>query len=157
MENTNNKALIVAKNNTEVGVFAEHLSRALAGIRPVLYLDRSGSGANKAIYKFTQTDNAVLVIPPRGRVLHIPWPQIDLAIIASIPFPAPEPAFKFLDWAYPQAMLHYKLLINKMITSGSPDLKIFLLDGRLTNVSYGKNFVELASQLCNCEPTYLET
>lgn len=145
------KSVIVAKNAREIALFQEHLKNSL----PLKVIAADQSGASKALYNFTREERAVLIIPPRGRILDLPWPQIDLCLVSSIPFPMPEPHFSFMSSSFPKAMLAQKLLISKIVRSGGPELKIYLADSRLTSQKYGENFIALTSELCGCEPEYL--
>lgn len=147
------KSVIVAKNAREIALFHEHLKNSL----PLKVIAADQSGASKALYNFAREERAVLIISPRGRILDLPWPQIDLCIVSSIPFPMPEPHFSFMSSSFPKAMLAQKLLISKILRSGGPELKIYLADGRLTSQKYGENFIALTSELCGCEPEYLRS
>ena len=153
LENQFQKAAVIAKNAREAILIAEHLTSALGENTRILHLAQGG--ANKIIYNFAREARAVLVMTPRGRALSLPWPMIDLAIIASIPFPAPDQVSDFMNGAFPKAMLAYKTLLTKLLGSGQPDLRIFMIDGRLTRQNYGQNFISLAEELCGCKSEYL--
>jgi DNA polymerase-3 subunit epsilon len=149
-DNPAERVLVVAKNLKEARLTADHLSAQLPS-RKVFAMDSTGSGSNKVLYKFKKEPAGILCIPPRGRILNSTWPSFDVAIVASIPFPAPEPHASFMESAFPRAMLAQKALLAKILTAGSKDLSIYLTDGRLTKSDYGKNFVRLAEDLCGCK------
>ncbi|OGE85533.1 MAG: hypothetical protein A3J48_00245 [Candidatus Doudnabacteria bacterium RIFCSPHIGHO2_02_FULL_46_11] len=154
-ENTYGKVLVVAKNITEMLTLSEHLSHELPGQYDVIALERGGSGAAKALYKFTAENNAVLIITPRHRILYLAWPALDAAVVSSIPFPPPDPVGTFVDSTLPKAMLAQKMLLSKILGSAGADFTLYLLDGRLTRQNYGGNFVALAEELCGSRAEYL--
>lgn len=139
------KAIVVAKNYREADLYAQHLNEALDGSKKII---SAANSVSKSMYGFAQEQNAILITSPRGRILNLPWPKIDLAIISSIPFPMPEPHAGFMQSTFPKAILAHKVLLSKILKNRGSDIKLFLLDGRLVEKDYGKNFIKLAEELC---------
>ena len=155
MSRPQGRALVVAKNTTEAKLCFEHFARALGDTRKVLAPDKLGGGVLKTVYKFNQEKNAIMIAPPRGKILNTPWPELELAVVTTIPFPPPQAGLKFMDSSFPKAMLAQKNLLAKILRSSRGQLDIYLLDARLTGQSYGRDFIALAEELCGAKAEFL--